>query len=465
MLTNARNSSVSHSSAQTPRGEPRATPPPAPPPAPAGGASGTGVFGLLRQELQRAVAAEGYTAPTPIQEQAIPHVLGGRDLLGCAQTGTGKTAAFVLPLLQHVAGHPRLVRPGWPRVLIMAPTRELAAQIGERLSAYGHHLRCSHAVIFGGVGQAPQVKALRQGAEIVVATPGRLLDLMKQGHAGLEAVEIFVLDEADRMLDMGFLPDIRRIVAKLPDARQSLFFSATLQPEVMALANTLVRNPVRISITPEQPTVERITQAVRFVDQESKGAALASLMAVPGMTRALVFTRMKHGANRVAEKLSRAGMAAAAIHGNKSQSARNRALDDFKTGRVRILVATDIAARGIDVDGITHVVNYDLPMEPETYVHRIGRTARAGAAGSAVSFCSAGERALLTAIERLIRKPIPVDTRHPHHSETAASASAASSDGAAARGGGRGGRRFAGARPPQGQRRFSRGGSRHPRTR
>ena len=421
------------------------------PAAPTDGASaGTppvGVFGLLRKELRRAVDEEGYTVPTPIQEQAIPHVLAGRDLLGCAQTGTGKTAAFVLPLLQRIAENPCPVQPGKPRVLIMAPTRELAAQIDERLGAYGRHLRTRHAVIFGGVGQMPQVKALRAGADVVVATPGRLLDLMQQGHAGLDAVEFFVLDEADRMLDMGFLPDIRRIIARLPSARQSLFFSATLQPEVLALANTLVRDPARISVAPEQPTVERIAQVVRFVDQDNKGAAMTALLAEAGLTRALVFTRMKHGANRVAEKLSRAGIAAAAIHGNKSQNARNRALEDFKSGRVRILVATDIAARGIDVEGITHVINYDLPMEPETYVHRIGRTARAGASGSAISFCSAGERPLLTAIERLIRKPIPVDARHPHHSAAAASATETQAGATSARGGrnARGGTRAPGA--------------------
>ena len=422
-----------------------------PPAAPTAGTSAAkppaGVFGLLRAELRRAVDEEGYTVPTPIQEQAIPHVLAGRDLLGCAQTGTGKTAAFVLPLLQRVAEHPQPVRPGKPRVLIMAPTRELAAQIDERLGAYGRHLRIRHAVIFGGVGQMPQVKALRAGADVVVATPGRLLDLMQQGHAGLDAVEFFVLDEADRMLDMGFLPDIRRIIARLPSARQSLFFSATLQPEVLALANTLVRDPVRISVAPEQPTVERIAQVVRFVDQDNKGAAMTALLAEAGLPRALVFTRMKHGANRVAEKLSRAGIAAAAIHGNKSQNARNRALEDFKSGRVRILVATDIAARGIDVEGITHVINYDLPMEPETYVHRIGRTARAGASGSAVSFCSAAERPLLTAIERLIRKPIPVDAGHPHHSAAAASATGTQAAATSARGGrhARGGARAPGA--------------------
>ena len=386
------------------------------------GSKPAGVFAALLPALQRAVAEEGYTIPTSIQERAIPHILQGRDLLGCAQTGTGKTAAFVLPLLQYIANHPRARTPGRPRALIIAPTRELAAQIGDSLATYGRHVSFSLTVIFGGVGQQPQVQALRQGAEIVVATPGRLLDLMTQGHVRLEAVEVFVLDEADRMLDMGFLPDIRRIITRLPSKRQSLFFSATLQPEVIALANTLVRNPVHITVTPQQPTVERIAQKVMFVDQTAKPDLLAALLSDPGINRVLVFARMKHGANRIAERLEQSGIPSAAIHGNKSQSARNKAMADFKAGLVRVLVATDIAARGIDVDGITHVINYDLPLEPETYVHRIGRTARAGAEGDAISFCSACEREMLSSIERLIRKPIPVDTSHAHHSETARNA-------------------------------------------
>jgi len=381
-----------------------------------------GVFGRLLPALQQAVAEAGYATPTPIQEQAIAPILQGRDVLGCAQTGTGKTAAFVLPLLQRLQAQRRPAAPGRPRALIVAPTRELAGQIGDSLRDYGRHLAFRQAVLFGGVGQQPQVRALRGGADIVAATPGRLLDLMNQGHVRLEAVEVFVLDEADRMLDMGFLPDIRRIIAALPARRQSLFFSATLEPEVVRLAHTLVRDAAHIAVAPQQPTVERIAQKVLFVDAAAKPNLLASLLASPGIRRVLVFTRMKHGANRVAERLDRAGIAAAAIHGNKSQTARNKALDDFKAGRVRVLVATDIAARGIDVDGITHVINYDLPLEPETYVHRIGRTARAGAGGDAISFCSAGERALLSDIERLIRKPIPQQTDHAHHSESARTA-------------------------------------------
>jgi ATP-dependent RNA helicase RhlE len=405
-----------------------------------------GVFALLLPQLQRAVAEEGYATPTPIQAQAIPHLLAGRDLLGCAQTGTGKTAAFALPILQYLHNKPRPPTPGRPRALVLAPTRELAGQIGDSLRAYGRHVRIPHTVIFGGVGQHPQVQALRHGVDIVVATPGRLLDLMNQRHLRLDDIEIFVLDEADRMLDMGFIHDIRKVIAALPAKRQSLFFSATLAPEVIALARTLVRDAVHVSVTPEQPTVERIAQKVLFVDKGHKDALLAALLRDPAIDKVLVFTRMKHGANRVAAKLHAAGIPATAIHGNKSQNARTQAMDGFRSGTLRVLVATDIAARGIDVDGITHVVNYDLPTEPETYVHRIGRTARAGADGDAVSFCCAEDRDMLREIEKLIRKPIPVDDRHAHHSEAARTAT-----GAAARrppqGGGHGGHR-----PPHAQR-------------
>ncbi|MCF7837545.1 MAG: DEAD/DEAH box helicase [Candidatus Marinimicrobia bacterium] len=382
-------------------------------------APGAGVFGALLPALQRAVADEGYAEPTPIQEQAIPHVLEGRDLLGCAQTGTGKTAAFVLPLLQRLLADAGRVARGRPRALILAPTRELAAQIGASLRTYGRHVTCSHTVLFGGVSQRPQVVALRRGVDVVVATPGRLLDLMNQGQIRLDDLTCFVLDEADRMLDMGFLPDIRRIIARLPAERQTLFFSATLETAVVSLAQSMVRDPVHIAITPRQPTVARINQKVLFVDQTVKPQLLAALLDSPDITRVLVFTRMKHSASRVAERLHKTGVPAVAIHGNKSQNARNQALADFKAGRVRVLVATDIAARGLDVDGITHVINYDLPLEPETYIHRIGRTARAGAAGDAISFCSASERGLLTGIERLIRKDIPHDADHAHHSEAA----------------------------------------------
>jgi len=415
-----------------------------------------GVFALLLPAIQRAVQEEGYTEPTPIQAQAIPLLMAGRDVLGCAQTGTGKTAAFVLPLLHHLAGHRRPSASGRPRALILAPTRELAAQIGDSIRAYGRHAHATYTVIFGGVGQHPQVYALRNGVEIVVATPGRLLDLMQQGFVKLDQVEYFVLDEADRMLDMGFLPDMRRVIAALPPKRQSLFFSATLTHDALTLARTLVRPDAgHVTIAPEQPAVERIAQKVYFVDKPDKDALLIRMLRDPAMDKIIVFTQRKHIANRVAEKLHAARIPSAAIHGNKSQSARTQALNGFRTGKVRALVATDIAARGIDVDGITHVINYELPNEPETYVHRIGRTARAGAAGDAVSFCSAEERDYLRDIERLLRRAIDVDTQHEFHSEIARRAT-----GAAARPPPRntGGGRHSG----HGQGRQARGGSFHP---
>ena len=378
-----------------------------------------GVFAELMPELKRAVAEEGYETPTPIQTQAIPHLLTQRDLIGCAQTGTGKTAAFILPILQYLTLNKRQAGRGHSRVLILAPTRELAAQIGESVSAYGRHLPISHAVIFGGVSQHAQVQALNHGLDILIATPGRLLDLMQQGFVHLDAVEVFVLDEADRMLDMGFFPDIKRVITKLPAKRQSLFFSATMEPEVVALARTLVHDAVHVTIAHEAPTVECIVQRVLFVDKNNKDALLTSLLADSRWERVIVFTQMKHMANKVVRKLAAAGISAAAIHGNKSQGARTEALASFKDGRIRVLVATDIAARGLDVDGISHVINYDLPIEPEVYIHRIGRTARAGAGGDAVSFCSAGERDFLRAIEKLIRSSVPVDSRHGFHSEAA----------------------------------------------
>ncbi len=400
-----------------------AAPSASPRPATAVAAPSDDVFSLLLPAIRRAVAEEGYTTPTPVQVQSIPHLLAGRDILGCAQTGTGKTAAFVLPILQHLTSNPRSPAPMRPRVLILAPTRELAAQIGESVKTYGRHLRgITHTVIFGGVGQNPQVQALRRGVDIAIATPGRLLDLMQQGFAKLDAVEIFVLDEADRMLDMGFIRDIRKVIAVLPARRQSLFFSATLATEVIDLARTLVRDAVHVAIRPEAPAVERIEQKVMFVDKARKDDLLVHLLRDTRIDRVIVFTRMKHMANRVAEKLAKAGITAAAIHGNKSQSARTSAMGGFKAGNVRVLVATDIAARGIDVDGITHVINYDLPAEPETYIHRIGRTARAGADGDAIAFCSAEERDDLRAIDRLIRRAVPVDTNHPYHSEIARNA-------------------------------------------
>jgi ATP-dependent RNA helicase RhlE len=378
---------------------------------------GENAFSALLPELQRAVADAGYTTPTPVQKQCIPHVLEGRDVLGSAQTGTGKTAAFVLPLLQYLVANPRRTMRRQPRMLILAPTRELAAQIGQSIQEYGRHLQVRHFVIFGGVGQRPQEVAMNRGVDILVATPGRLLDLMNQGFVDLRNVEAFVLDEADRMLDMGFLPDVRRVIAALPQRRQTLFFSATLPPEVMGLAKTLVRDPVRVSIAPKQPAVERIEQRVMFVERGQKDALLKALLTDGALAKVIVFTQMKHAANRLAEKLAAIGVPATAIHGNKSQTARTKALEQFRHGRMRVLVATDIAARGIDVDGITHVINYDLPREPETYVHRIGRTARAGADGNAVSFCAPHEAGQLRDIQRLIRREVPVDRAHAFHSE------------------------------------------------
>jgi ATP-dependent RNA helicase RhlE len=344
------------------------------------------VFSALIPEIQRAVAAEGYVTPTPIQEQCIPHLLDGRDLLGSAQTGTGKTAAFTLPLLQRFARNNLRPRKGTPRALILVPTRELAAQIRESIQIYGRYLRVSHTVVYGGVSQFHQIKALNRGVDILVATPGRLLDLVQQGFIHLNGVEVFILDEGDRMLDMGFMPDIKRVLSYIPAERQTLFFSATMPPKMEALAYTMVKDPVRVRITPNNPAVERIAQKVLFVGKRDKDALLISLLSDSKINKALVFTQMKHAANRVIKKLYNAGIHGAAIHGNKSQTARTIALDGFKRDRFRVLVATDVAARGLDVDDITHVINYDLPVEAVTYVHRIGRTARAGADGNAISF-------------------------------------------------------------------------------
>ncbi len=378
-----------------------------------------GVFGNLIPDVQRAVASQKYVTPTPIQEQCIPLLLEGRDLMGCAQTGTGKTAAFALPMLQKLSSEGHRHGKGTPRALILAPTRELAAQIGESFNTYGHFLRLRHIVIFGGVNQFHQVKGLNKGIDILVATPGRLLDLIQQGHIHLERVEIFVLDEVDRMLDMGFIPDIKRVIALIPKKRQTLFFSATMPPRMVKLAETMVHNPVRVTITPDKPAVESITQKVLFVGKKKKDSLLASLLGDAAMNKALVFTQMKHVANRVVTKLCVAGIKSTAIHGNKSQGARTKALDGFKRGQYRVLVATDVAARGLDVDDITHVINYDMPREAETYVHRIGRTARAGADGDAISFCCAEERCNLNAIERLLGQPIPIELEHAYHSEEA----------------------------------------------
>lgn len=365
----------------------------------------------LTDALLRAVHAEGYTEPTPIQTQTIPHVLAGRDVLGCAQTGTGKTAAFALPILQRLQpGKHRL------RALVLSPTRELASQIGDSFAAYGRNLPFKHTVIFGGVGQSPQVDALRKGVDILVATPGRLLDLMQQGILRLDTIEIFVLDEADRMLDMGFIHDVKKVLAALPKKRQNLLFSATMPPSIVELANSFLFNPVHVEVTPQATTVEKINQSVFFVERSDKRHLLEHLLRDRAVKRALVFTRTKHGANKVAKQLSEARIHAEAIHGNKSQTARERALANFKTGATRVLVATDIAARGIDVEGITHVINYDLPNVPESYVHRIGRTARAGAEGTAYSFCDQEERAYLRDIEKTIRLRVPVVEEHPYPS-------------------------------------------------
>ena len=363
----------------------------------------------LVELIQKTLVAEGYEVPTPIQKQAIPHILEGLDVLGCAQTGTGKTAAFALPILQRLAAKPAAHGAHRPvRCLVLCPTRELASQISQSFQTYGRGLDIRHTVIFGGVNQKSQAAALRHGVDVVVATPGRLLDLLQQRLADLKHVEVLVLDEADRMLDMGFIHDIRKIIAVLPPVRQNLLFSATMPNEIRRLADTILKNPVSVHVTPTATTADRIDQSLYYVEKSGKPALLAKLFNELPMSRALVFTRTKHGADRVVRHLKAFGITAEAIHGNKSQNARERALANFKAQRTPILVATDIASRGIDIDDISHVVNFDLTHEPETYVHRIGRTARAGAAGCAVSFCDHEELGNLRAIEKLIRMAIPV---------------------------------------------------------
>ena len=358
---------------------------------------------------------ENYTTPTPIQAQAIPHLLAGRDLLGCAQTGTGKTAAFALPILNRLAQSRRAPVPRKPRVLILAPTRELAQQIDESFTTYGRGLKFRQVVVVGGVSQQPQTRVLNRGVDILVATPGRLLDLMNQGAVRLDGLDTFVLDEADRMLDMGFLPSIERIIAALPAERQSLFFSATMPPALAPLVGKLLRDPIRIAVAPQATTAERIEQHVMFVAREDKKALLQDILSDSAVSRAIVFARTKHGADKLAKWLDAVGISTDSIHGDKSQAARQRALYGFRDGRTRVLVATDIAARGIDIDDISHVINFDLPVEPENYVHRIGRTARAGAEGIALTFCDADERAALRGIEKMIKQQIPVRTDHPYH--------------------------------------------------
>jgi ATP-dependent RNA helicase RhlE len=373
-------------------------------------------LGLI-EPLTRALESEGYTTPTPIQAAAIPHLLEGRDVLGIAQTGTGKTAAFALPILNRLSLIDKRAAPRSTRVLILTPTRELAVQIAEGFGTYGQNTRFKRSVIFGGVGQVPQVKQLAGGVDVLVATPGRLIDLMDQGHIKLDSVEVFVLDEADRMLDMGFIHAVRKISQRVPKDRQTLLFSATMPATVAELANGLLRNPQRVEVTPVASTVERIDQRVMFVTKDNKRNLLVDLLKDRAVSRAIVFTRTKHGANRVAEQLVKCGVPADAIHGNKSQGARQKALNSFKSGELRALVATDIAARGIDIDGVTHVINFELPNEPESYVHRIGRTARAGAEGIALSFCEAEEVAYLRDIEKTIRQSVPVEADHAWHCE------------------------------------------------
>jgi len=365
----------------------------------------------LAEILLRALVQEGYETPTPIQAQAIPALMEGRDLLGIAQTGTGKTAAFALPILNRFIADRRRPAPHSARALVLAPTRELAAQIADSFRAYGQFMRPSVGVIFGGVSHRPQVEMLSRGLEVLVATPGRLLDHLASGKLRLDMTEVVVLDEADHMLDLGFLQPIKQIVSRLPKKRQNLFFSATMPKEISGLAQGMLDNPARVEVTPVATTAERIEQHVYLVDGGAKRDILVELFADPNLARSIVFTRTKRGADRVAQHLEKAGVEAAAIHGDKSQNQRERALDGFRRGKTRVLVATDIAARGIDVDGVSHVVNFELPETPEAYVHRIGRTARAGAAGRAISLCDNGERDLLKAIEKLTRQSLPFTDR------------------------------------------------------
>ena len=375
----------------------------------------------LIEPILKALQDEGYTTPTPIQAQSIPLLLERRDLLGCAQTGTGKTAAFAIPILQLLYTDKDAERGVKKiKVLILTPTRELAIQIDESFGAYGKYTGLSHTVIFGGVSQFQQTNILRKGVDILVATPGRLLDLISQGFIDLKHLKIFVLDEADRMLDMGFIHDVKKIITKLPAKRQTLFFSATMPPEIQKLANVLLTNPAKVEVTPASSTVDAIEQSLYYVDKPDKPQLLLHLLNHSNITNALVFTRTKHGADKVVKILHRAGVSAAAIHGNKSQNARQNALGNFKNGSLRVLVATDIAARGIDIDELSHVINFEMPNVPETYVHRIGRTGRAGNTGISISFCDAEERAELKDIQKLIAKSIPVTANHPFEMSIAA---------------------------------------------
>ncbi|MEI7492716.1 MAG: DEAD/DEAH box helicase [Bacteroidota bacterium] len=368
----------------------------------------------LIEPILAAVKAEGYTEPTPIQEKAIPVLLNGRDLMGCAQTGTGKTAAFAIPILQLLYGKQNSAAGKRQiKALIITPTRELAIQINESFSAYGKNTALRHTVIYGGVSQGPQTTTLKNGVDILIATPGRLLDLMNQGFVNLQNIRFFVLDEADRMLDMGFIHDVKKIIAKLPSQRQSLFFSATMPPEIQKLAGTILQNPVKVEIAPVVATADLIKQSLFYVSKTDKKSLLIHILKDQSIETALVFTRTKHGADKVSRDLVKAGIKAVAIHGNKSQAARQSALKNFKNRSTRVLVATDIAARGIDVEQLSHVINYEIPNIPETYIHRIGRTGRAGLNGVALSFCDAEERAYLKDIYKLLPKPITVVDNHP----------------------------------------------------
>jgi ATP-dependent RNA helicase RhlE len=371
----------------------------------------------LAEPIKLALEEAGYVTPTPIQQQAIPALLEGRDLLGCAQTGTGKTAAFALPILQNLYTNKKKPRYKHTRVLVLTPTRELAIQVHESFQTYGKNLKMRFAVVFGGVGQNPQVQAMSNGVEVLVATPGRLLDLISQGYVSLAELEVFVLDEADRMLDMGFVHDIKKILKLLPAKRHNLFFSATMPLEIEKLSNTILSNPVKVEVSPVSSTAEMISQSVMFVERENKRALLKFILDDKNLKRVIVFSRTKHGANKIVDYLEKNKILAVAIHGNKSQTARQNALENFRSGKIKILIATDIAARGIDIDEISHVINFDLPNVSEDYVHRIGRTARAGASGVAISFCDAEEKAFLKDIEKLIGKRIELVEDHPFHSQ------------------------------------------------
>ena len=390
--------------------------------------------------INRALAEENYITPTPIQAKTIKPAMDGQDILGCAQTGTGKTAAFALPILDYIGRED--IRPvaNRPVALVLAPTRELAIQIGESFEVYGRHMKLNPVLIYGGVGQGPQVKALRKGVDVLVATPGRLQDLMEQRHIDLRDVEIFVLDEADRMLDMGFLPALKKIIAKLPKERQSMFFSATMPPNIRKLSQQLLFNPISVDVTPKSSSVKSIEQSIKLVERSNKVNLLSEILNGPDVERTIVFTRTKHGANALVRKLGRVKIRAVAIHGNKSQNARQRALESFRKNEISVLVATDVAARGIDIAGVSHVINFDIPSEPESYVHRIGRTGRAGAQGLAISFCTPEERDLLKAIEKLIDMKIRVASRDPGFDENAPT-SMPKRGGGSRRGGGVGGGR------------------------